>query len=89
MEIRKTKQELIGENRARKVINELVTASQWFEVTPYPCDLWIITVKFENEGMLRRLIADSGPLESKDVEVEEAAEGEEAVEARQEARTVP
>lgn len=83
MEIRKTKQELIGENRARKVINELVTASQWFEVCPYPSDLWIITVKFENEGMLRRLIADSGPLEPKDVQ------GEEADEARREGREVP
>lgn len=62
MEIRKTRLELFGENRARKVINELVTASQWFEVTPYPNDLWVISVKYENENMLRKLIADSGPL---------------------------
>lgn len=62
MNIRTTRQELFGENRARKVINDLVTSSQWFEVMPYPNDLWIITVKAENESMLRRLIADSGPL---------------------------
>lgn len=83
MEIRKNKQELFGENRARKVINELVTASQWFEVTPYPSDLWVITVKYENEGLLRRLIANSGPLEV------QHGEGAEADEARRERSEVP
>jgi hypothetical protein len=83
MEIRKTKQELIGESRARKVINELITKSQWFEVTPYPGDIWVISVKYENENMLRRLIADSGP------EIKDGPCRTEADKAGSEGRTVP
>lgn len=83
MEIRKTKQELFGENRVRRVVGALISASQWFEVTPYPDDLWIITVKYENEEILRRLIANSGPLEKQD------GERTEADEARRESREVP
>ena len=44
---------LRGESQTMIVCNRLVMASQWFSVLPLPDDLWVITVKQENEGRLK------------------------------------
>lgn len=44
-----------GESKMREAINALITASQWFQVEPWPNDEWVISVKKENERLLNTI----------------------------------
>jgi hypothetical protein len=38
---------LTGENNVRQACTKLITASAWFEITPFPDDQWRVRVKPE------------------------------------------
>lgn len=42
-------------NDARRVTAELLNASQWFAIEPWPLDVYAVTVKVENQDMLRSI----------------------------------
>lgn len=46
---------LEGEESITDAITKVVHASMWFEVTPLPDDFWDLTVKDENESLIRTL----------------------------------
>lgn len=49
-----------GEGRLRAVVERIITESQWFSVTPYPDDYWVVRMKEENERMLRNFAGSIG-----------------------------
>lgn len=49
-----------GEGLLRATVARIITASQWFSVTPYPDDYWVVRMKEENESMLRNITASIG-----------------------------
>ena len=42
-----------GESKVIPLCRKLISASQWFSVTPLPDDRWEVVVKAENESHLR------------------------------------
>jgi hypothetical protein len=41
---------------AQDIVHDLLVRSQWFQVEPLPDDQYEITVKTENEALLKRLV---------------------------------
>lgn len=46
---------ITGEAKAQGCVSHLLHASQWFEVTPWPDDQWVVAVKAENSHLLPSL----------------------------------
>jgi hypothetical protein len=51
------KRHVYGIETTKKVVTRLVSLSCWFEVMPYPDDMWLITVKPEMKRYLDSIIS--------------------------------
>lgn len=45
----------VKEEKAKRIVVELIALSQWFEVTPLPLGVYEIRVKEENKSLLNKL----------------------------------